>query len=109
MTHGQRSAARGHPAAQPQGRCNIRGKDIVAPQQQVETADERPERHGPIARKKQYLRFYHVFTKDELLFVFVLVKLFVRGKERGAGGVGLRFHFVEHRHFSIKAAHDFFQ
>ena len=66
MTHGHRSAARGHPAAQPQGRCNIRGKDIVAPQQQVETADERPERHGPIARKKQYLRFYHVFTKDEL-------------------------------------------
>ena len=66
MTHGHRSAARGHPAAQPQGRCNIRGKDIVAPQQQVETAHERPERHGPIARKKQYLRFYHVFTKDEL-------------------------------------------
>ena len=66
MTHGHRSAGRGHPAAQPQGRCNIRGKDIVAPQQQVETDHERPERHGPIARKKQYLRFYHVFTKDEL-------------------------------------------
>jgi len=60
MTHGHRSAARGHPTAQPQGRCNIRGKGIVAPQQQVETAHERPERHGPIARKKQYLRFYHV-------------------------------------------------
>jgi hypothetical protein len=79
MTHGHRSAGRGHPAAQPQGRCNIRGKDLVAPQQQVETAQERPERHGPIAHKKQYLRFYHVFLSifdDKVKIVFINIPSF---------------------------------